>query len=107
MSDLVALIYLTAGLGSSFGVFDDVLKCQGSVKHHRLLTRNHLSVYGVVEMSNLEKKWCQFCVVPAVLNFLSNVMVWCWPISLDKDIQHLDLLIGTLHMPSKTFTPYM
>ena len=48
-------VHLVGGLCSSFGVLDDVLKGQGSVKHHGLLAGNHLTVYRVVEMSNLQE----------------------------------------------------
>ena len=48
--------YLTASFCSSFGVLDDVLECQSGIKHHGLLAGNHLAVYGVVEMSDLQEK---------------------------------------------------
>ena len=50
--------HLTAVLSSCFGVLYDVLKCQSSIEHHRLLARNHLTIDGIVEVGNLERREC-------------------------------------------------
>ena len=49
---------------------EDVLECQSGIKHHGLLAGNHLAVYGVVEMTNLQEK-----IIHTALhaNLLSNV----------------------------------